>query len=89
MFLIQCKVNSMSNDNLCLKILPEWIYESLPAAPLTEVPQSSENRHETRYLQSDHVSVCKGQAHGTEAHGLNRDLATDVQLQDVILSQAA
>ena len=54
-----------------------------------EVPQSSENRHETRYLQSDHVSVCKGQAHGTEAHGLNRDLATYVQLQDAILSRAA
>ena len=58
--LIQCKISSVSNDNLSLKILPEQVYQNLPATQLAEVLQSPENRHETRDLQFNRASVRKG-----------------------------
>ena len=58
--LIQCKISSVSNDNLSLKIIPERVYQNLPATQLAEVLQSPENRHETRDLQFNRGSVRKG-----------------------------
>ena len=70
------------DDDFCLKILPEKVYQYFPGLQLAEVLQSPEKWHEAGKVEFDRASVLKGQAYDPETHVLQCDLATNVRPQN-------